>query len=124
MGYNIEKVEWNESLPEVSRYEYALIYLMSDLILCRVEELPEIKWEECLEARFFSKDEELHIFEQDGRMSAVRVTDDGAEDIQIQQYQLDKRFSNLGKILLVQEYLMADEDGQVQVILTRLKGIE
>jgi hypothetical protein len=29
----------------------------------------------------------------------------------------------LGKTLLVQEYLEADEDGQMQVKLTRLKGI-
>jgi hypothetical protein len=76
-----------------------------------------------VDARFFSDDGELHIFEEDGQLKAVQVSDDGKEDTVVQKYELAKRFSQLGDTLLVQEYLEADEDGQMQVKLTRLKGI-
>ena len=56
---------------------------------------------------------------------AVEVVDDGAEDaVCDKKFQLDKRFSSEGKLLCVREYLAYDEDGQVFVELTRLKGIE
>jgi hypothetical protein len=124
-----------ELTPEQARasyreFEYALLYMMSEeLRIRRTDEPGEICWEECLEARFFSEDKELHLFCDGESMKAVCVSDEGeceSDDIQIQiqKYLLDKRCSGIGKTLVVQEYLEADEDGQIQVKLTRLKGIE
>jgi hypothetical protein len=123
MGYQIKKLELSEAQREIVKYDYALIYLMSDRLLLPVSALPELAWDECIDARFFSDDGELHIFEDDGQLSAVQVSDAGEEDTVVQKYELSKHFSNLGNTLLVQEYLEADEDGQMQVKLTRLKGI-
>jgi hypothetical protein len=123
MAYQIKKLELAEAQGEIAKYDYALIYLMSERLLLPVSALPEIAWDECMDARFFSDDGELHIFEEDGQLKAVQVSDAGEEDTVVQKYELAKRFSNLGKTLLVQEYLEADEDGQMQVKLTRLKGI-
>lgn len=123
MGYQIKKIKFSEAQSEILKYEYALVYLMSKRLLLPVSSLPEIAWDECIDARFFSDDGELHIYEEDGQLSAVQVSDSGKEDMVVKKYKLAKRFSDLGNTLIVQEYLEADEDGQMQVKLTRLKGI-
>lgn len=56
-------------------------------------------------------------------MQAVEVSDTGEEDIVIKEYELDGYFKKIGNTVLVQEYMEYDEDGQVYVGLTRLKGI-
>jgi hypothetical protein len=123
MGYQIKKLKLPAAQSEISKYEYALVYLMSERLLLPVSDLPKIQWDECVDARFFSDEGELHIFEEDGQLIAVQVSDEDKENIVVQKYKLAKRFSQLGDTLLVQEYLEADEDGQMQVKLTRLKGI-
>ena len=49
--------------------------------------------------------------------------DELQENVVVKEYELDREFSKLGKTVLVQEYLVYDEDGQASVGLTRLKGI-
>lgn len=137
MNYQIQKTEpdraWEHALERPSEYPYALVYLISDLILCRTQDLPDIDWPECLEARFFGPDKELHIYEEDGGLQAVQVIEEGgglqaiekgAPDYMDRRYQLKKRFRGAGALLRVREYLAYDEDGQVFVSLTRLAGIE
>lgn len=123
MGYKIAELEPEKAYASVRDYEYALIYMISQVKLCKTEELKETDWEECLEARFFSKDKELHIFEDEGEKKAVEVNDDGQDDIIEKKFQLDNKFKEVGNCVLVQEYLAYDNDGQVRVELTRLKGI-
>ena len=124
MGYKIAELKPEKAYESFRNYEYALIYMISRLKLCKTEELEEINWEECLEARFFSSDKELHIFEVEGEKKAVEVQDDGNEDMLEKKFQLDNKFISVGKHVLVQEYLAYDNDGQVRGELTRLKGIE
>lgn len=123
MGMHAEKVSLNEAHQKVEEYTYALLFMISERILCRTKDLPAIDWEECQEARFFSEDKELHIFEGEEGMQAVEVSDTGEEDIVIKEYELDGYFKKIGNTVLVQEYMEYDEDGQVYVGLTRLKGI-
>lgn len=125
MGYCFKEMEAGEAYQKINEYRYALIYMISDIAFGKTEELELPDWEECQEARFFSEDQELHIFELDGEKTAVEIVDDGAEeDVCDKKFQLDKRFSGDGNLLCVREYLAYDEDGQVFVKLTRLKGIE
>ena len=106
MNYQVQTVETDKIWEHASEYTYALVYMISELILCRTQELPNLDWTECMEARFFDEDKELHIYEEDGKLQAVKVTE-GA-----------------GKLLCVREYYAYDEDGQAYVSLTRLAGIE
>ena len=86
--------------------------------------MDDTDWEECLEARFFSERAELHLFERDGDMQAVEIADDGSDkDTFIKKYQLDSKFAAMGRNIYVKEYLDYDEDGQINVSLTRLYGI-
>ena len=124
MNYRIENIDIQKVYQSVFEYDYALIYMMSKLILSRISDLGEIDWDECLEARFFSKEKELHIFEDDGEQRAVEVSDVDEKDSIVKKYQLAKKFSGLGNTLCVKEYWAYDGDGQTYVSLTRLTGIE
>lgn len=124
MAYQIKEVELSEAYGKGKEYEYALVYLLSEVILCKAEKLKSIPIEECTEARFFSDNCELHIFGTEEGMRAVEVSDDGAEDVVVKRYDLAPKFSSVGSRLVVQEYLEYDEDGQAVIALTRLKGVE
>ena len=124
MAYKLAEIEVSKALESRMSYEYALVYMLSEVILCKTEQLKELDFAECTEARFFSKDKELHLFETEEGMQAVEVSDEGTDDCMIKKYELAPKFSTAGKILVVKEYLDYDEDGQAMVGLTRLVGLE
>lgn len=120
----VKAIDLQKSYQIPEDYEYALLYMISEIILCKTEKLPPVEWEECQEARFFSEDKELHIFEGDDGMQEAFVQDEDEDIVLIKEYELDGKFRNIGKTVLVQEYLVFDEeDGQVLVEQTRLRGI-
>lgn len=123
MAYKCEEVTTDELDKKVKEYEYALLHMISEQKFRKVEELPETEWEECIEARFFSEQGELHIFDADGERKAVAVEDDGDDLVYEKMYQLDGKYRKLGEYIVVQEYLKYDEDGQLVVELTRLKAV-
>lgn len=118
------KIEPEEISGSIAQYEFALVYMISGIRLCRTSKLPEMDWEECLEARFFDKEKELHIYKEDEELYAVEVTEEKGQDCLVRRYQLANRFRETGNLLCVHEYLAYDEDGQAEVKLTRLAGIE
>ena len=124
MQYKISKLSMSETIKNIERYEYVLLYMMSELKLCKLSQISQIDWEECLEARFFSKDKELHVYLEDGKHEAVEISDLEITDVVLKKYELASKHRNLGSWLCVQEYLAYDEDGQAYVELTRLLGIE
>ena len=78
----------------------------------RIDELEVINWEECEEARFFSKNKEIHFFREDDTLQAVKVSDDANEDkmdSMQKRYYLASKFRDLGQYVLVKEYLKYDE---------------
>lgn len=124
MSCRIRNIELDEGKKHYKEYEYALLYMISsELRLVRVEELGEVDWEECLEARFFSDEKELHIFEGEQGMCAV-VTEDVDEcDQNIRLYLLGKQYIRGKTKVIVKEYLLYDNDGQLLVEKTRLAGL-
>lgn len=124
MNFNVRKIEPDHIFENIGDYEHALVYLIDEILLCKVSELPEVDWDECMEARFFDKEKELHIYEEDGKMQAVEVTEMSGQNCLVKRYQLANRFKKAGNLLRVHEYLGYDDDGQAVVELTRLAGIE
>ena len=80
---------------------------------------------ECMEARFFGTEGEIHIWKDDVP-KAVKITDDVSVkgDVIERCYDLRRPFDRLGKHLIVLQYIGRQNDGQAFVELTRLKGIE
>ncbi len=119
---------------EVCKYDYVILNMMSSLKLMPVSAVLKtdadgkavqlsFKPEELLDARFFSKDAELHVFRNsEDELAAVLVSDEFLSD----EYKVcDVRYvTQQRKKLVVREYLKADEDGQMYVALTRAAGIE
>ncbi len=126
MGYKAEYPSIESAKASAGEYEYALLYRISDLLLCPAADLKDSDWDECLEARLFRKDAELHILLEEEK-KAVKIMDDGGEDVITEVYKLSgksrKRLpSNMDK-LVVKQYLQPDEDGQMFIALTRLAEI-
>ena len=117
MSYKFEKMEVSKACAAIPEYEYALLYMISEVVLAKTDSIVEINWAECIEARFFSADKELHFFEADGEMQVAEVSDGDGQDEVV-------KFQDMGKTVLVKEYIDYDEDGQANVVLTRLQGIK
>lgn len=124
MSYKLEKLEFSKACEKISEYQYALLYMISEVILNKTELLGEINWEECTEARFFSEDKELHFFDVDGKKQAVAVSDEDGKDELVKEYEIAGKFGSTGSSVFVKEYIGYDEDGQANVVLTRLQGIK
>jgi len=123
MGYTVEKMDTDKALGTIAEYQYALVYGISAVTFRRTEEITEPDWDECLEARFFDENKELHIYEEDGRMCAVKITGTMDSDCLVKKYALQDRYFGQNKYLCVCEHLAYDEDGQASIALTRLTGI-
>lgn len=67
--------EWDGNIRPDSGFQYALAYMMSEMRLIPFEKWEEIDLDECLEARIFGKDAELHIFREDDKWMAVSTQD-------------------------------------------------
>ena len=119
---------------EVCKYEYVILNMMSCLKLMPVSDVLKMDAdgnvvqlsfnpEELLDARFFSKDAELHVFRNsEDELAAVMISD---EFLDTNYETCDVRYvTQQKKKLVVREYLKADEDGQMYVALTRAAGIE
>lgn len=128
MPYKKQQLSLEEAANCVKTFEFALVYQLEKILLGTVEQIwDEICPEECIEARFFSADRELHIFDYNGEYRAVLITDaelnNGTElvkDVKLQEKLCKKPWS----VLTVKEYIAFDEDGQACVSLTRLAGLK
>lgn len=121
-GFKAEEVDMNTALCDLKKYDYGLIFYISGKVLEKTENIT-FQPEECLEARFFSEDSELHIFDCNGEKKAVVVKDVEGEHID-KKYVLAKAYSTLGNTVTVRQYPDYDSDGQVYIAATRLVSIE
>ena len=129
MNCVVQRYSIDEAKERIVRYEYALLYMISELRLCRVGELGTVDWNQCMEARFFSKEAELHLFDLNGELHAVELSDGDEKDWNDRSYELNPSVlkgssarKNVRK-LTVREYFAYDEDGQMIVDAIRLASL-
>lgn len=103
--------------------KWVLIYRNDGLKLGKVADLNEQDFspDNFNEVRFFSQDEEIHIFKNDAKTIAVRTTGEKSEAIE-REYNLDHKFGE-GSVL-VRYYIAYDGDGQAYITKTCLSGLE
>ena len=116
---------WKEAIEKSNHFPHALIYMMSDLLLLSSDnmESSDINYEEVLEARFFGKNGEIHLFSSDESISSVEISDEESEEVRDVWHPLEERFKSKGQ-LLVRQYIAYDEDGQGYVVLTRCVALK
>lgn len=118
------RLEYEAAKGQIDLFTYGLLYLTDGIRLEKNPAASKIDWNKCYEARFFSEDKELHIFERNGENQAI-LAEDGTDDaVTVRGYRLSAKYNGIGKILQVKEYLEFDEDGQAYVALTRLCGVK
>jgi len=93
--------------------QYGLVYYLDKVKLDRIDNL-ELDEEEILEARFFSKNKEVHVFRRDG-LEASLFIDEGEEYFDDSQL-LMKKF---GKKIYIRNYINYDEDNQAYIRYSR-----
>ena len=67
--------KWDGQISREAVYEYALVYMASELRLIPCEKWESIDLEECLEVRFFCEKGELHIFREEDAFLSAAVQD-------------------------------------------------
>lgn len=114
-----------EACSNANNYNYALVYMMSNLYLTKVNKLQELDYDEILEARFFDEHGELHIFPEFEGYRAVEVESYCEANDKTIHYPIldsdicvDTEFKKNTKVT-IRKYINFDEDGQVCIDLTR-----
>lgn len=124
MKYETQRLSIEEAKSSIDQYTYGLVYLFGEILLGITEEIKDrINWNECIEARFFSNDKELHLFDYNGEQRAILVKDveEADEEYEIidKKCPLARQFQNYEQYK-IRQYISYDEDGQAFVELTRL----
>lgn len=124
MSYKVEEMDYNSALETVKNYSYVLLYKYSALELRKAGDIGESDWTECYEARAFDQSGELHLLLGDEKKAyVVEDTDDSC--VLTSEYELSGKYKADGqKTVVVKQYLEADHDGQMRIVLTRLAGIK
>jgi hypothetical protein len=107
--------------------QWGLIYYQDDIQLKKIADIDAaaINNPKLLEARLFGEGKEIHIFEYDGKLSAVLNEDDSQEQID-RKYKLAGRFKPKEKdiYLHVRDYISFDKDGMAYIEYSRLVKVE
>lgn len=125
LDVKVEKGEQASDFLEMMQgYDYGLLYYLSEVILTALEGKTVTNLQQLTEARLFSEDKELHVFQNEKGWQAVLCCEtEGAE--YIEEYRpLSRNFQGAGKHLGVRRYISYDEDGQAYIALTRLYAVK
>ncbi len=134
---NVPGQKWNGFIDPDAGYEYALVYMYSEMCLLPIYKWKNVDIEECLEARLFGPQGELHLFRQGDELIASAISEVGKEDIEkvpanaeICVYDAIDRIYLIRKScraqvsgrskVIVREYISYDGDGQALTARTRL----
>ena len=82
----------------------------------------DVDAEEVLEACFFSPQEEVRLWREDGQLRAAALTDEEGDLTLEERYSVDN--PDFGQELWVRRYIGFDEDGQAFIAASRLCGWE
>ena len=104
------------------RCEYALLYYPGDVVLNKQEMISDINYDEIQEAYFFDKTGQVHLFDDGFEKKAVRFNHFEGDYVE-KGFLLSNKYKDIGKKIVVREYLESDEDGQNYVAYTALKEI-
>ena len=146
--------KWDGSIDPNSGYQYALVYMISELRLIPFSRWSSVDLDECMEARAFGKHSELHLFREDDEWKAVSIRDiqntvNGKPQIPAfdpnpaspnEPFIVESKFATIDRVhpirqnckkevpdcteMIIREYISYDEDGQAVTARTRLVGLQ
>ncbi|MCR5624798.1 MAG: hypothetical protein K6G11_06085 [Lachnospiraceae bacterium] len=121
----------NVSFEVCKAYKYALIYNISEIIFKECNDISEMDFNQCLEAYFFDKTGQIHLFRTDNdELKAIKITDEKDNEVDEnvvtvdREFEIEPKWLGNNKTLVKREYLKADEDGQMCVTSCRLYDVK
>lgn len=130
----IRSIEFGQAKAIAEKCANALLYKIESIDLIKISEEVNIEelLDECYEARFFDEEREVRLLRDDddaemtGKFGAFVIEEAGAGSCirQDKKYVLANRYKGNGKSVIIRQYLIPDDDGQMCVVATRLVGIE
>ncbi len=117
---NIESINIEE-LKNI-KYEFVLLYYPGNVKLDRLEMISDINFDEVQEAYLFDDRGQVHLFYDGCDKKAVKFNHFEGDYVE-KGYLLSNKYKDIGKKIVVREYLESDEDGQNYVAYTALKEI-
>lgn len=122
-NYDSLKSAFEECIP---KHKYAVVYMMSGLLVCDVSELNDIPYDEVLEARLFDETGEDHICTEDDEVVSYAFSDSDFDADNVRDYKLDicSEKRSAYSHVKIRKYFSFDEDGQAYTVLTRCCGLE
>jgi hypothetical protein len=113
-----DTLEPNEALERGKTLPWAFIREYSRVTLGRTPE--DVDPEEILEAFFFSPEEEIRLWRQDGSLRAAALTEEAGDRFLEERFGVDD--PRLGREITVRKYISFDGDGQACITAVRLSG--
>lgn len=117
-------ISLNDAKEQGQLLKWVLVRQLSSIAMGEVSK-KTIDWDEVTEVRFFDDKKEIRIFERDGELSAAVIADSAGDvdgvDFRDRTISLEHKEA-FGEEITVREYFDYDEDGQIFVAATRLKG--
>ena len=127
-------IEFGQAKAIAEKCAYALLYKIESIDLVKISDDVNIDdlLGECYEARFFDEEREVRLLRDDddaemtGKFEAAVLEEAGGGSCirQDKKYVLANRYKGSGKSVIIRQYLIPDDDGQMCVVATRLVGIE
>ena len=105
---SIEIMEVPSALRAGAQLPFALVRSISEVTLGATPSA--VQEEDLLEARFFSADEEIRVFRQNGVLQAAARREAGDERFLDRTYEISN--PKFGSQLTIRSYMDFDEDGQ------------
>ena len=96
-------------------YAYAWIQECDRVVLGKISEI-EMNLDNVIEARLFSTEKELHVYDQDG-LKAVETVCESDDDFFEEKQLLRKKY---GKSIMLRNYVDYETDGQAYIVKTVL----
>jgi hypothetical protein len=107
---------------------WALVRQLSSFQMGETKPLSSsIDWDEVTEVRFFNESKEIRLFERNGELSAAVITDSEEDKENVTFRDVRKELGHKGQFgsaVTIREYFAYDEDGQLYLASSRLKGWE
>jgi hypothetical protein len=103
---------------------WALVRQLSSFQMGETDSL-SIDWDEVTEVRFFDESKEIRLFERNGELSAAIVSDSEEDTENVTFRDVQKKLEHKGQFgfaVTIREYFAYDEDGQLYLASSRLKG--
>ena len=119
MGALFKRLDAEDALEHIKNTKYAIGQFISSYEVGSADSICRMDMTDCIEARYFTDDREVHVFRSGDQMVYIEVSD-GDSQYYDEEYEIEEKFEGVGKYVVVRNYVNTDDDGQCCITGKRL----